>query len=99
MLLLAQWIHQSGTGVGSEGKLLGPRRHLRVVVVGTDRLSWWSALGMSLSSFVVVVLRHFQMVVVGSYRHSSWWALNVSLSFHCFVLVSSGIVMWLCPPL
>jgi len=85
--------------VGSEGKLLGPHRHLRVVVVGADRPSWWLALGVSSSSFVMVILHHFQVVVVGSYRCSSWWALNASSSFRCFVLVSSGIMMWPCPPL
>jgi len=85
--------------VGSEGKLLGPHHHLRVVVVGADRPSWWSALSMSLSSFVVVILCRFQVVVVGSYRRSSWWALDVSSLFCCFVLVSSCIMTWPCPPL
>ena len=84
--------------MGSEEKLLGPRRCLRVVV-GADHLSWWSVLGVSLSSFVVVVLHRFWVVVVGSYHRSSWWALDASSSFRCFVLVLSGIVMWPCPPL
>jgi len=84
-------------GVGSEGKLLGPHRCLRVVVVGTDHPLWWSALSMSSSSFVVVVLCCFWVVVMGSYHHSSWWAPDVSSSFCGFVLVLSGIVTWLCP--
>ena len=86
-------------GGGREGKLLGPRRRLHVVVVCADRPSWWSALSVSSLSFVVVVLHHFRVVVVGSYCRSSWWALNASSSFHCFMLVSSGIVTWPCPPL
>jgi len=85
--------------VGSEGKLLGPHHRLQVVVVGADCPSWWLALGVSLSLFVMVVLHRFWVVVVGSYRRSSWWALDVSSSFRCFVLVSSGIMTWLCPPL
>ena len=84
--------------MGSEGKLLGPHRHLRVVV-GADRPLWWSALSVSLLSFVMVILHRFQVVVMGSYCHSLWWALDVSSLFYCFVLVSSGIVMWPCPPL
>jgi len=79
-------------GVGSEGKLLGPRHCLWVVVVDTDCPSWWSALSVSSPSSVVVILHHFWVVVMGSYCHSSWWVLDTSSSFCCFVLVSSGIV-------
>jgi len=85
--------------VGSEGKLLGPHRRLRMVVVGADCPLWWSALSVSSSLFVVVILHHFQVVVVGSYCRSSWWALDASSSFRCFMLMSSGIVTWPCPPL